>query len=113
MEGTQSRLSSRSFYQEGSVPRSSRHFRDERAAQPSRPLRFDLNHSSSSCGVVIETAPSILPGRLDQSALDWIPVNVSDHFGPGRISADVSVEVTFLPKLLAIASQFAGRGLLE
>jgi hypothetical protein len=65
------------------VPHSSRLYRDEWAASSCRPLRLDFNDSSDSGGVVIEAAPSVLLGGCGQSSFDWIPVDISDHFGPG------------------------------
>jgi hypothetical protein len=46
-----------------SVPHSSRLYRDEWAAESRRPVRLDFDHSSYSGGVVVEAAPSILPGQ--------------------------------------------------
>ncbi|SPE25508.1 hypothetical protein SBA5_50097 [Candidatus Sulfotelmatomonas gaucii] len=36
-----------------------------------------------------------------------VSVDISDHFGPGCFTMDVSVKITVLPKLPAIAPQFA------
>ncbi len=39
-------------------------------------------------------------------------MNVTDHFGASIFTTDVAVKVTFLPKLLALTSQFARSDLL-
>jgi hypothetical protein len=62
---------------------------------------------------VVKAAPSILPRGCDKAPLDRIPVNVADHFGLGRFSPDVRVEITLLPELLAVAFEPAGGDLLE
>ncbi len=95
------------------MPHSSQLYRDEWAASSCRPLRLDFNDSSDSGSVVVEAAPSVLPGGCDQSPFYRVSVDISDHFGLGFLAMDVRVKIAVLPELPAIASQFARGDLLE
>jgi len=62
---------------------------------------------------VVETAPSVVAGRGNQSAFHGVAMDVADHFGASFLASDIAVKVAFLSELLALASQFARCDLLE
>ena len=48
---------------------------------------------------MLETTPCPVFGAFDESALDWVAVEVAEFFHAFRFAPDVEVVVTFLPEV--------------
>jgi hypothetical protein len=73
------------------------------------PLRRNLDGARFAGGVVVEAAPAVVFWTADETASDWIPVNVLGVLGKFSGGESVEVVVARLPELLATAfEEFGG-----
>jgi hypothetical protein len=76
-------------------------------------LGLDFDGTAGVRRIVIQTAPAIVSGTLDQASLDRILVDILDNLREGLVPADVPVEIPALPELLSIALELSRDLLLE
>lgn len=68
-------------------------------------MGFDLDGTEFADGPVVEAAPSVVFGLFNETAGDWIAVDVHQFFDPFCVGEDVEVVIARLPELRAGAFQ--------
>ena len=78
-----------------------------------RPVVPRLRVGHPPCCVVPEARPGPILRLRNQTTLDWVAMDIADHFGAGLLSVDIAVVIAGLPELFARSSQLARSHLLD